>query len=103
MNKPFTEEELEDRINELEEQVKVEKEEWARDNLKTNLNHFRKLLHYYQEGFKEGYKRVLTELNTDEWVEELNKLTDKERLEIFKEFCCACGDANPNCQCRNDE
>ena len=36
-------------------------------------------------------------------IEELNKLTDEERLEIFDHYCKECGKKNPRCQCWNDD
>ena len=38
-----------------------------------------------------------------ELANELLKLTDKERLEVFSYFCTACGSDNRSCQCQNDE
>jgi hypothetical protein len=36
-------------------------------------------------------------------LELLNRLTDEERLDIFTEYCRACGGKDPTCQCWNDE
>jgi hypothetical protein len=36
-------------------------------------------------------------------VDSLDRLTDKERMEIFSCYCCKCGMPNPKCQCWNDE
>ena len=42
-------------------------------------------------------------MNKEKLLEELNKLTDEERKEIFDNFCTDCGDENPLCQCTNDD
>lgn len=31
------------------------------------------------------------------------ELTDEERLDLFTDYCKACGKADPSCQCWNDE
>lgn len=36
-------------------------------------------------------------------TEEIGRLTDEERVELFHKWCVYCGDKNPGCQCRNDE
>jgi len=33
----------------------------------------------------------------------LDKLTDDERLELFRHYCRYCGSVNPQCQCWNDD
>lgn len=33
----------------------------------------------------------------------VRKLTDKQRVDLFGDFCRACGTPDPNCQCWNDE
>jgi hypothetical protein len=33
----------------------------------------------------------------------LNELTDRERLEVFSNFCTYCGCNDPKCQCWNDD
>jgi hypothetical protein len=33
----------------------------------------------------------------------LDTISDKERMEVFAEYCTHCGDKNPKCQCWNDE
>ena len=38
-----------------------------------------------------------------ELANELLKLSDEERMEVFGYFCTACGSDNKYCQCRNDE
>ena len=35
--------------------------------------------------------------------EELDQLTDDERLTIFKQYCTNCGSKDPKCKCWNDE
>jgi hypothetical protein len=35
--------------------------------------------------------------------EELLKLSDDERLELFNKFCKKCGDIDPRCKCWNDD
>lgn len=35
--------------------------------------------------------------------EALDQLTNEERLDIFTEYCRACGSKDPKCQCWNDE
>ncbi len=34
---------------------------------------------------------------------ELDKLSQDERLELFKKYCIFCGYKDPRCQCWNDE
>lgn len=36
-------------------------------------------------------------------IEQLNKLTNDERMEIFGKFCNHCGNKDHLCQCWNDE
>lgn len=36
-------------------------------------------------------------------IENLDKLTDDERLEIFNYYCKVCGNLDPSCACWNDE
>lgn len=36
-------------------------------------------------------------------IAQLSKLTEEERMEVFRNFCNFCGSDNPNCQCWNDE
>ena len=58
MERPLlTEEELEEHISETTEWLKEEKEDWAKENLRINLNYFIRLLRYYNKGFDEGYKQ----------------------------------------------
>lgn len=33
---------------------------------------------------------------------ELDKLTEEERLKIFKQYCIYCGSKDSKCQCWND-
>jgi hypothetical protein len=33
----------------------------------------------------------------------LYSLTDEQRADLFRHFCCYCGDKSPDCQCWNDE
>lgn len=36
-------------------------------------------------------------------VDELKKLSEEDRLEVFSHFCRFCGSDDPRCQCWNDE
>jgi len=38
-----------------------------------------------------------------EVIAEIMKLSDDERLKVFKSFCLSCGADDPMCQCWNDE
>lgn len=36
-------------------------------------------------------------------IDELDKLTDAERAEVFNHYCRHCGSKDVHCQCRNDD
>ena len=48
-----------------------------------------------EKTFYDGYREAVRYL--------LAKLTDEQRLELFHEYCLACGNDNPKCRCWNDE
>lgn len=36
-------------------------------------------------------------------IEAIAKLTDEQRMELFRDYCLECGTPDPRCQCWNDE
>lgn len=50
------------------------------------------------------YGKLVEDLVTLKPLEEqLNKLTDEQRQELFSNYCSHCGCTDPGCQCWNDE
>lgn len=36
-------------------------------------------------------------------TQQVDELTEDERVELFNQYCIHCGDKDPSCQCWNDE
>lgn len=52
--------------------------------------------------YEGNWIKLLTDVRR-EVINLKDNFTDKQRSEIFAEFCYHCGSSNPRCQCWNDE